>query len=157
MLSSLFKRISMVELLGLTLAFSGCQSAPATGSSQSAILLEKDFKSDLPSGKTWPPAKFKHLEIKVGEQAVQDLAFDLETVEDEKGGLYLKTLKVSQPQSGSSDGNTVNLGNPVNRGTKDKILMSVPLTFSWTSSSATKKQSFTKLFNISADGTVTQQ
>ena len=156
MLSSLFKRISMVSLLSLTFVLSGCQSAPETNSNQSRILLEKDFKSDLPPGKTWPPAKSKHLELKVGEQAVQDLAFDLETVEDEKGGLYLKTLKVSHPLSGSSDGNTVNLGNPVNRGTKDKILMSVPLTFSWSSSSATKKQSFTKLFNISADGTVTQ-
>lgn len=157
MLSNVFKRISIVGLLGLTFVFSGCQSAPATGSNQSAVLLEKDFKSDLPPGKTWPPAKSKHLEIKVGEQAIQDLAFDLDTVEDEKGGLYLKTLKVSQPQSGSSDGNTISLGNPVNRGTKDKILMSVPLTFSWSSSSATKKQSFTKLFNISADGSVTQQ
>jgi hypothetical protein len=144
-----------IAILGWACLLSGCQPAAEVAVAPARTLLEKDFKSDLPAGKTWLPAKANHLELTIGKKSPTKATFDFETIEDDQHtGRFLKTLKVSQSADRSSDASVVTLGNPVNLGTKDKVLMSIPLTYSWSSTSASGKQLFAEQMTISADGSV---
>lgn len=146
-----------LSFISLAFALSGCGPAASPSAPVMRTLVQKDFKADLPAGKTWLPAKPGHVEFRSGGETPTPLIFDLKITEDDKhSGLYLESVTISE-QAGDGQADSVSFGNPLNRGTEDKVLMEVPVMISWSYSNIKGKHGRTKAYAVSADGTVKEK
>jgi hypothetical protein len=153
-MSNLRNKTLAVSLISLAFALSSCGTKDSPRVPAMRTLVEKDFKADLPAGKTWLPAKASHIELRSGGETPTPVMFDLKVIEDDKhSGFFLESLSISE-QKGDGQADSVQFGNPVNRGTEEKVLMQIPVLITWSYSNVKGQKSRTIAYRVSADGTV---